>query len=398
MAIWIYQIARLCARRGHATFAFANTGNLFRGSSTSYEGVEYVYTATGTNRLINKLSHLARRVGMQRSALPEFARASEDLGYAREVARNARRLRCDIVHIINYSQFVPVVRKLHPRSKIALHMQCEWLTQLDPAVMEKRMACADLIIGCSEYITQKTASRFPRFASRCVTVPNAAAVTPENDRSAEAPNSVLFVGRVSPEKGVHDLIRAFHEVLHRIPEARLHIAGGFGSAPLAWLVGLSDEPHVVALRRFYERDGDGKQDPYLRALEKEAGPELGKRIIFEGRIDHSKTEKLYHRASLLVNPSLSESFGMTLVEAMMHRVPVVATKVGGMTYIVDQGRTGLLVAPADPAALAGAICEILGDRERARRMGDAGRARAIEQFSWDKATDTLLHHFQAVVS
>lgn len=315
-----------------------------------------------------------------------------------EAARSAKRRECHVVHIMNYSQYVPVVRRLYPRCKIALHMQCEWLTQLDPGVMAKRMERADLIIGVSEYITQKIARRFPQFASRCVTVPNAAAVTPENNRSAEAPNSVLFVGRVSPEKGVHDLIRAFHEVLLRIPEARLHIAGGFGSAPLAWLVGLSDEPHVVALRRFYERVGDGKQDSYLMALEKEAGPELGKRIIFEGRIDHSKTEKLYHRASLLVNPSLSESFGMTLVEAMMHRVPVVATKVGGMTYIVDQGRTGLLVAPADPAALAGAICEILGDRERARRMGDAGRARAIEQFSWEKATDTLLHHFQAVVS
>jgi len=398
LAIWIYQTARICVQRGNATFAFANTGGLFRRRSTSYEGVEYIYTPTGPNRVLNKLVRLGRRAGLRQSKLPDFASGMEDLGYAIAVARHARRIKCDVVHVMNFTQYVPVIRRWYPECKIALEMQCEWLTQLDPAVMASRMEQTDLIIGCSEYITQKTASRFPQFASRCVTVPNAASVPRENDRSAEEPGSVLFVGRVSPEKGVHDLIRAFHEVLKRFPGARLHITGGIGSAPLEWLVGLSNEPHVVALRVFYQQRGDENKGSYLKFLEAEAGQELGKRIIFEGRIDHAKTETFYHRAAVLVNPSLSESFGMTLVEAMMHRVPVVATKVGGMPYIVDPERTGLLVDPASPPALAAAICEILGDRERSRRMGDAGRLRAIERFSWEKSTDTMLDHFESIVN
>jgi glycosyltransferase involved in cell wall biosynthesis len=64
---------------------------------------------------------------------------------------------------------------------------------------------------------------------------------------------------------------------------------------------------------------------------------------------------------------------------------------------VDHGLTGLLVDPADTHALASAICEIMEDREKARRMGDAGRKKAIEKFSWEKTTDILLDHFGRVV-
>jgi starch synthase len=88
---------------------------------------------------------------------------------------------------------------------------------------------------------------------------------------------------------------------------------------------------------------------------------------------------------------------MSLVEAMMHRVPVVATRVGGMPYIVNHGQTGLLAEPANPKGLAEAICEILEDREAARRMGEAGRKRAVEGFSWQKSTELLLEHFHGLL-
>jgi glycosyltransferase involved in cell wall biosynthesis len=276
-------------------------------------------------------------------------------------------------------------------------MQCEWLTQIDRAVIEPRIEAADLIVGCSEYITKKIADGYPRFAKRCVTVPNAAGVTGDATTTPE-PFHVLFVGRVSPEKGVHDLITAFHDVLKRFPDARLHIVGGIGSAPLEYMVGLSNEPHVTALREFYEGNSAAGKDLYLVHLEKYAGQELGKRILFEGRVEHSKTQAFYKRAAVLVNPSLSESFGMTLVEAMMHRVPVVATRIGGMPYIVDPGRTGLLVPPADPKSLAKAICDILENRDVARQMGEAGRHRAVEKFSWERTTDVLLEHCQRLLN
>ncbi len=162
-------------------------------------------------------------------------------------------------------------------------------------------------------------------------------------------------------------------------------------------MGLSDEPHVADLRVFYEQKSDGK-DPYGVFLEKDAGTDLGRRIFFEGKVLHGQLDDYYGRAAVLVNPSLSESFGITLVEAMMRRVPVVATRVGGMTYSVDDGINGILVNPADPKALAEAICDILGNREKARLMGEAGRKKAIQKFSWEATSDLLLDYYRKVVA
>jgi glycosyltransferase involved in cell wall biosynthesis len=290
-----------------------------------------------------------------------------------------------------------VIRKVHPRCRISLHMQCEWLTQLDASLVEKRLEHTDIIIGCSEYITRKTAGKFPQYADRCRTVPNAADEVPSDSEPSPDSKAVLCVNRLSPEKGIHILIRAFHQVLERLPDARLHLVGPAGSVPFEFVVGLSDDPLVISLQAFYQNGGSGTKDYYLEALEKEAGQELGKRIIFEGNVAHDQVGSYYKRAAVLVSSSVwNEPFGISLVEAMMHSVPVVATRVGGMTSIVDHGRTGLLVDPGDPQALARAICEVLTDRERAGRMGEAGRKRAVEKFSWERAADLLLEHFKAV--
>jgi glycosyltransferase involved in cell wall biosynthesis len=261
--------------------------------------------------------------------------------------------------------------------------------------MGNRIGSADLVGGCSEYITRKIAAKFPEHSGKCVTLNNAG--VPPNEQGAPPardPYDVLFVGRVSPEKGVHDLVDAFHHVLKQFPQARLHIVGGASSAPLEFLVGLSDEPYVADLRRFYTPVGPDHRDPYLGHLEKAAGRELGTRIFFDGRVDYDQTSAAYRRTSVLVNPSLSESFGMTLVEAMMHGVPVVASRIGGMPYIVDEGQTGLLVAAADSHALAKAICETLGDQARGRQMGEAGKRRAMERFTWDRTVDTLIEQLE----
>jgi glycosyltransferase involved in cell wall biosynthesis len=82
-----------------------------------------------------------------------------------------------------------------------------------------------------------------------------------------------------------------------------------------------------------------------------------------------------------VLPSLGEHFGRVIVEAMAMEKPVVATDAGGVPEIVSQGITGLLVPPADPAALAAAILSLLEDPVRAARLGTAGRRRAASDFS-----------------
>lgn len=397
LAIWIYQVAKRCAALGHDTYVFANHGHPFRTASTESEQVQYLYTPTALNSLLNRLggagSSIRRRLWGQSSAVPEFGASWCNKGYGSAAGRQSRVLNCDVVHIMNYSQLAPVIRQEHSKAKICLHMECEWLTQLDREVIEERLSAVDVIIGCSEYITGTIADRYPEFAHRCVTVPNAATVVPEHNRDMTLPGYVLFVGRVSPEKGVHVLVEAFHRVLRDFPSATLHVAGGIGSAPYEYLVGLSDDPRVARLSLFYRTPASPGKDPYGEWLRQAAGEEWGKRIIFEGRADHSSVGDYYKRAAVLVNPSLSEAFGMSLVEAMMYRVPVIASRIGGMTNIVEHSQTGILVDAEDAESLAVAICEILADPARAGQMGDAGRNRALDRYSWDKTTALLLEYF-----
>jgi glycosyltransferase involved in cell wall biosynthesis len=98
----------------------------------------------------------------------------------------------------------------------------------------------------------------------------------------------------------------------------------------------------------------------------------------------------YHDATVAVMPSLEEGFGLPLAEAMAAGLPTVATRVGGMPEIVVEGETGLLVPPADADALAAAIVRVLADPELARRLGNAGRARAVERYSWDVIADATM--------
>ncbi len=130
--------------------------------------------------------------------------------YAGAVARDLENAGFDWVHIVNFSNFVPILRKRLRNTRIALEMQCEWLTQLPRNKIEKRLEKVDLVTGSSGYITKLIAEEFPDYSSRCHTLYNGFemerfADVPITRSKTERPRSVLFVGRLSPEKGIHTL-------------------------------------------------------------------------------------------------------------------------------------------------------------------------------------------------
>jgi len=92
--------------------------------------------------------------------------------------------------------------------------------------------------------------------------------------------------------------------------------------------------------------------------------------------------QLYSHAAVFCCPSVYEPFGLINLEAMACETPVVASGVGGILEVVEDGKTGLLVPPAQPAALAEALTRVLGNPDRARDMGKAGRRRVEEKFAW----------------
>jgi glycosyltransferase involved in cell wall biosynthesis len=224
LAIWIYQVAKRCALRGHETYVVANHGSGARASRTHYENVEYIFTPTGMNSLANRCGEAAARLlvgaGVAALKVPTFAAPWRDAGYAFEAGRTLRALKADAVLVMNYSQLVPVIKKISPATKIYLYMQCEWLTQLDRHSMGRRIELADRVGGCSEYITRLIADRFPEHREKCVTLNNAGLPTDESRDITKDPLHVLFVGRESPEKGVHELVEAFHEELKPFPDSK----------------------------------------------------------------------------------------------------------------------------------------------------------------------------------
>ncbi|MCP5099947.1 MAG: glycosyltransferase family 4 protein [Chloroflexi bacterium] len=197
----------------------------------------------------------------------------------------------------------------------------------------------------------------------------------------------MFVGRVSPEKGVHDLIEAFCLVAERFPNVDLDIVGPVGAMPKAFIVGTSDDPDIVALSRFY----DEEYGTHLRRL---ISPQLQERVHFWGGIAHPEIVDYYRRAGMLVNPSYSESFGMSLIEAMASETPVVVTRVGGMVEIVERGKGGIIVERGNIPELAAAMSRLLEDDGLRAEMGKNGRFAATEYFSWSQIAQGLRMQYE----
>lgn len=317
--------------------------------------------------------------------------------YALAVARDLRAQKCDLVHIMNLLHLVPAIRCLNPRVKIVLHMHCQWLTRLDRAMVSARLANVDLIFGCSGFITETVRRAFPRFAGRCRTIsngvdPNIFSPSSPRGNPSEAGMRILWTGRISPEKGLHILLDAFARVLGRFPDAQLEIVGPEEQLPFKLLLNCDAADTITPLAEF----DDGKS--YLSHLQERATSlGIAERVTFRGLIPHDRLVECYRRAVLVVNPSLSETFGMSLIEAMSCGLPVVAARAGGMTEVVSDGECGFLVEPGNAAVLASALVRLLENDSLRNSMGEAGRRRVLKHFSWDRVAEAAVTEYREVL-
>jgi glycosyltransferase involved in cell wall biosynthesis len=155
----------------------------------------------------------------------------------------------------------------------------------------------------------------------------------------------LFVGVFERYKAVDVLLDAWRDVIEELPTARLSMVGS------------------------------GSLEAALRA--RIAAEGLGASVQLIAPVKRPELRALVDQATCLVLPSRSEGLGRIILEAMGRGRPVVASRVGGIVELVDDGRTGRLVEPQDAPALARAIVELLGDPELTSRMGEEARRRAL---------------------
>jgi glycosyltransferase involved in cell wall biosynthesis len=299
---------------------------------------------------------------------------------------------CDVIHIMNLSQFIPILRARLPKTRIVLHMESQWLEHLDRAAIERRIKAADLILGCSDFIAKGVRQRFPALAQRCSHIFNGTdvALLTRPPGLKPSPKKVLFVGRLAPEKGVHVLLDAFRIVLEQQPDAQLELIGPESVIPREMLLPTCNDPHVLEIEPYFRA---GVYSQLLRAKVAEFPPGsvsfLNRATKFKDLVPH------YHSASVFVFPSVwEEPFGMPLVEAMASRTPVVATQGGAFPEIVEDGRSGLLVERSGVQGLAEAILQLLANPERRDAMAQTAFERASTVFSWDRIAEDLLGKYK----
>ena len=134
--------------------------------------------------------------------------------------------------------------------------------------------------------------------------------------------------------------------------------------------------------------GAGPEQANLRQLARDLG--IADDCEFTGALPHPATLDTIARSDIFVLPSARESFGVVTAEAMAAGLPVVATEVGGSVDLVEEGVTGYLVPPGDPSAIASRLRILLENRELRKALGDAGRRRVGERFSFARHMDSML--------
>ncbi len=404
IAIVTWELARRLTRH-HEVMIYAP---LLPGQAAEELSVEDV--------LVRRIPHVFRRLhkaidvatAIVGAHPPYFARNAFFREYSRAIARRLERDPPDIVHIQICSQFIPVVRRAVPSARIVFHTHDELLTRVDPALMTRRLAMADAVVTCSDYVTYRWREHFASRRADIYTIGNGVDLErfrPDWSTDPTLAPHVLYVGRVSPEKGVHVLARAFETVLGQLPEARLSVIGSAGLLPSNQLALLEDDPYIAALSEFYGHGVFARvnkqlikaRQGYVDTIRAGLTPATRARIDFHGPREYLDLPAIYRHASLLVAPSLcAEPFGLPLAEAMASGLPVIASRSGGMPGIVEHGRTGCLVERGDVAALADVMISLLRDPDRLAGMRRASRLAAEARFGWKAVADRLENIYQTL--
>jgi D-inositol-3-phosphate glycosyltransferase len=178
---------------------------------------------------------------------------------------------------------------------------------------------------------------------------------------------VLYVGRFDPIKGIDRLLEAMAYLKH-LERMRLVIIGGDGP----------DTPEYQNLRQLCGRFG------------------IQKSVRFVGRVEQSQLPPYYSAADALVVPSYYESFGLVGLESLACGTPVVASPVGAMEDIIEDGKTGCVVSDLTPRGLANSIEKVISNPARTLLSDDAIRA-SVLKYGWSNVAAAVFNDYETVL-
>jgi glycosyltransferase involved in cell wall biosynthesis len=333
------------------------------------------YLATGPKEYRRPLDwgqveYVPRSVGMPQA-----------LRMARQLATASHGDDYDIVHVhlanetVGYALAYALARRMGLKVRLALSIYAPRAYALPRSLGEliTVFSCrsADLLFCLSEFSKRDIARAYHVPLSRLfVTYAGVdsrfAPKTWSRGRAGSVAFSLLFCGRLNgphEQKGVDVLLRGLPLILRH---------------------------HRVVLNVI----GTGPRLAQYQALARELG--ISEQVRFLGFVEHDDMPSHYQQADLFVLPSRRESFGLVLAEAMACGLPAVATTVGAIAEVMEDGLTGLLVPPDDSRALCTAVVSLLSDRPRMAAMGLAGARRVRERFTWHTVAQRVMDGYHSV--
>jgi glycosyltransferase involved in cell wall biosynthesis len=300
------------------------------------------------------------------------------------VPRLCRRLEADLMHCLQFLVPLfppcPVVATVHDLAWLDFPETIDVLRRrFYRLVVPRSLGGASAVVTNSEATTADVLRRFPGLRGRITTTPHG---TPtwalDRARSAEqayprpARPFFLFVGTLEPRKNLIGLLEAY--------ELFLATAASSGMDPKAI-------PDLVIA------GGRGWNDRSLRKRMEALG--RGGRVRATGYLDHDELWRHYRTARALVFPSLSEGFGLPILEAMAAGLPVMTSERGGMAEVA--GRAARLVDPLDAAEMSRALGELAFDDDLCRRLVAMGRER-VQLWDWRRTADLTVEVYRRILA
>ena len=288
-------------------------------------------------------------------------------------------------HIIKHELDIPLLSTFHTLDRVKAEAMPE---EIDSDLSDRRAAAEAMVIACSDAVLASCTVEAEQIVALYGADPGRIAIVPPGvDHAFFAPGQrrqarralaidhegplLLFVGRIQPLKGAHLAVGALAELVEAGVDAKLVIVGGpsgqLGQETL-------DALHVTV-------EGLGLED----------------RVIFRPPQPHELLSSYYRAADVTVCPSRSESFGLVALESAACGTPVVASAVGGLTTLVDEGETGHLIESTDPADYAAAIADVVSSSDRELALSAASVLRA-RRYTWRSAAVQLSELTETLIS
>lgn len=324
-------------------------------------------------RLDSKLPKTERRENFNLVRVGVGHKKIDKLLYSLLAALKARNVKPEIIHAVMESYAggaLALVKYIYPRAKRILTLQSG---DLDSDVKQKKFLikffwkvihrAPHIVTAISGFLADR-AARLRVDKSKIFITPNGVDLSQIPKDEEKIANRVICVARLSWEKGLDYLIKAWPEVLKQTPEAKLVMVG----------------------------EGDKRKE--IETMIKDLN--IADSVVLMGNLPHDRTLEEIKKSEIFICPSLAEGLGIVFIEAQACGVPAIGTRVGGIPDVIKDNENGLLILPKNSEAIVAAIAKLLKDKSMADKLS-ARAFQTVKKYDWKNVISQINRLYEEVL-